>query len=127
MKNFLLIFIILFFSNLFSQEKTEKSALPLKGKYEVVSGSSINTFDVSDEVILAIENGTVVEKFIFWGKEEDFFVLEKVAVDFDLSKKNESRDRMLLQVKLEKTLPEIFMLTIYFPYGAIQEIKLKKA
>jgi|GEM_PF-6775150 len=126
MKKFLLIFLILFCSNLFSQEITKTESLPLKGKYEVISGSSINTFDISDEVILATENGIIVEKFLFWEKDGDFFVLEKVPVDFDLSKINEARDRILLQVKLEESSSGLFSLTIYFPYGKIQEIILKK-
>ncbi|MBN9293970.1 MAG: hypothetical protein J0G96_08325 [Flavobacteriia bacterium] len=98
--------------------------LPLNGVYKVVEGSTIEEFDITDEKILAKTGGEIVEKFFVVGKEEEYYILEKVKLHVETVDLNEKRDRFLLKVKVTPLENKQNLLTIFYPNDFVQEIKI---
>ncbi|HLW29219.1 MAG TPA: hypothetical protein VKX29_00025 [Brumimicrobium sp.] len=113
----------IFLSHQFSYSQIEKS---LTGTYTITDGSLAEAIVITSDKVEVIANSEVIEKYFFYDKTEQGYILEKVSVETTSIDTSIKKDRRLLNVSLNKLADEEIQLDITHPNGIKQEISLKK-
>lgn len=108
-----------------SSIQSRELLMPLSGTYKVVSGSTIEEFEITGNKIAAKEKGEIVEKFFVWYKDGDDYIVEKVDVNTEQVDFSENKDRFLLRIKIQELEKSKKLLSIDFPHGVKQEIVIE--
>lgn len=115
--------LLLFISPLFTFAQIEA---PLIGTYTVIEGSPIETFIISSDRVDATVDSQVVERFFFYEKEDETYILEKVKPEVTAIDLSVVKDRKLVKVNLTYLDSGEIQLNIDFPNGKEQELTMKK-
>lgn len=120
------IFLLSFLLSITVSFSYSQNSLPISGKYNVISGSTINQFEIIDNQVLGYENGLLVERFFLYAVEVDYYVLEKVALDLITYETITPKDRILIRVNLTDINANKKKMNITYPWGGSQEILIQK-
>jgi len=115
----LLLFVYPFISNAQIEER-------LIGSYSVVSGSPAETIAISSDKVEVILKSEVIEKFFFYDKKNESYILELVDVNVTSVDHSIKKDRRLFNVSLLEHSSELMKLNMTHPNGMKQELILRK-
>lgn len=115
--------VLLFVFPLVSNAQIEE---PLVGAYTITQGSEADQLIISSDKVEALINSNVVEKYFFYEKENDIYILEKVDLDVTSIDKSIKKDRRLFKVSLTHLSEESILLNITHPNGRNQEMIINK-
>lgn len=99
----------------------------LIGEYTAVSGTEIETIEIFKDKVEAKIGGEVVEKYFFYKKEGETYILEYVKPDVESVDFSEKKDRHLVKVQLQETDTNTISFDFILPNGAKKKIVMSKA
>ena len=98
----------------------------LIGKYTAISGTEVETIEIFKDKVEAKIGGEVVEKYFFYKKEGDAYILQFVKVDVESIDFTENLDRKLVKVQVQETDDNNFVLNFVLPNGTAKEIIMSR-
>src|SRR5690554_5342408 len=108
---------------LFSNKAYSQIETGLRGAYTVLSGSPV---EVIDNKVEAKMGGDVVERYFFFEKENETYILEFVKLDAEFVDPSIAKDRKLIRVNLEEIEENKYSLNLLMFNGKEQDIIMVK-
>lgn|SRR5690554_1472984 len=96
------------------------------GEYAVLSGSPAETIKIYDNKVEAFINDALVEKFFFYSKENELYLLEMVKPDVEEIDITIQKDRKIMKVGLTTQADNSLKLSLFLPNGSNQEMILER-
>ncbi|HLW38766.1 MAG TPA: hypothetical protein VKX31_00150 [Brumimicrobium sp.] len=111
---------------LFSNKAYSQIETGLRGAYTVLSGSPVEVIEVFDNKVEAKMGGDVVERYFFFEKENETYILEFVKLDAEFVDPSIAKDRKLIRVNLEEIEENKYSLNLLMFNGKEQDIIMVK-